>query len=76
MRTRFLTRRRSHFRLVSGPLADEVKLETETVKNAMLRESLGSARGLVVPRVHSSSRTQVVMDYEPATLARDIRSAR
>lgn len=60
--------------LVFAPLADEVRLETERAKNRALRASLRGARGVVVPRVLASDRTRVVMDFERATLARDVRA--
>ena len=58
--------------LTLAPLAEEARLELERGKNTALREQLAGASAVVVPRVISSSRTEVVMDYVASTLIKDV----
>lgn len=58
--------------LTLAPLAEEARLELERAKNTALREQLAPVSAVVVPRVISSSRTEVVMDYVASTLVKDV----
>lgn len=58
--------------LVLDPLVEESRLESEKAKNDALRRAFDRAPGIVVPRVWSSSPTEVVMDYVDAVLVKDL----
>ena len=58
--------------LTLAPLAEEARFELERGKNTGLREQLAGESAVVVPRVVSSSRTEVVMDFVASTLVKDI----
>lgn len=53
-------------------LVDEIDMSTELAKNRAFTGSLARCERIIIPRVHESASTRVVMDYVPSVLIKDL----